>query len=77
MKNEYMLLSTYRGEGKFKNRKVEVLRTVGSERNFGIRMYTNDSALGIEWFNGHNEGYAESAAENYVLGIKNYERSGE
>ena len=77
MKNEYMLLSSYRGDGKFKNRKVEVLRTVGSEHNFGIRMYINDNALGIEWFNGHNEAYADSAAENYVLGIKDYTRTGE
>ncbi|MDC0061260.1 hypothetical protein OAJ26_00250 [bacterium] len=77
MKNEYMLLSSYHGDGKFNNRKAEVLRTVGSDHHFGIRMYINDNALGIEWFKEHNEGYAESAAENYVLGIKDYTRTGE
>jgi len=37
-------------------------------------MYIDGESLGIEWYKAHNEMYAESAAENYVLGIKNYER---
>jgi hypothetical protein len=34
----------------------------------------NDDSLCIEWYEGKNELYAEDAAENYVLGIKNYIR---
>ncbi len=72
-----MLLSYYLGEKKFANRKAEVLRTVGKARAFGIRMLINDNALGIEWYPGRTEEYAAGAAENYVLGIKDYTRTGE
>ena len=72
MSNKYMLLSATVGCKEFRNRKAEVLRKVGEDKQFGIRMYIDDVALGIEWFGLHNESYAESAAENYVLGIKNY-----
>ena len=71
---KYMLLSEYAGQGEYSNRKAEVLRTVGGNRAFGIRMLINDNALGIEWYPEHTEEYAANAAENYVLGIKNYER---
>jgi hypothetical protein len=74
MKHEYMLLSYYLGEKKFANRKAEVLRTVGEHRDFGIKMYVDNNLLGIEWFKGHNEYFAEDAAENYVQGIKNYQQ---
>lgn len=73
MSNKYMLLSCNMGSDKFKNRKAEVLRQLGEEGKFGIRMYIDDISLGIEWYDGHNELYAENAAENYVMGIKNYE----
>jgi len=69
-----MLLSEFYGSDKFKNRKADVLRSFGESPSFGIRMYIDGESLGIEWYKGHNELYAESAAENYVSGIKNYER---
>jgi hypothetical protein len=37
-------------------------------------MYIDGESLGIEWYKGKAEVYAEEAAENYVLGIKSYER---
>ena len=75
MTSKYMLFSEMNGSGQFKNRKAEVLRTLGHESHYGIRMYIDSIALGIEWYNGHSEDYANDAAENYVMGIKNYERT--
>mgnify|MGYP003328885654 CR=1 FL=1 len=72
--SNYMLLSEYSGSDKYSNRKAEVLRCV-ENNNFGIRMYIEGESLGIEWYEGHSEAYAESAAENYVVGIKDYERT--
>lgn len=72
--SNYMLLSEYNGSGDYKNRKAEVLRSFGDNPSFGIRMYIEGESLGIEWYKGHSEVYAEEAAENYVLGIKSYER---
>ena len=69
-----MLLSEYRGSNKFKNRKAEVLRTFGDDPTFGIRMYIDGESLGIEWYKDKAEVWAEEAAENYVLGVKSYER---
>jgi hypothetical protein len=74
MMTNNMLVSEFYGSDKFKNRKAEVLRSFGESPSFGIRMYIDGESLGIEWYKGHNELYAESAAENYVSGIKNYER---
>ncbi len=72
--SNYMLLSEYNGSGDHKNRKAEVLRSFGDDPSFGIRMYIDGESLGIEWYKGKAEVYAEEAAENYVLGIKSYER---
>jgi hypothetical protein len=74
MMTNNMLVSEFYGSDKFKNRKAEVLRSFLDSPSFGIRMYIDGESLGIEWYKGHNELYAESAAENYVSGIKNYER---
>lgn len=74
MSNKYMLLSEFNGSDKFSNRKAETLRSFGDNPYYGIRMYIDGESLGIEWYKGHNELYAENAAENYVQGIKNYER---
>ena len=74
MSNKYMIRSEYSGSGEFKNRKAEVLRSFGDYPHYGIRMYIDSESLGIEWYNRHNESYAEDAAENYILGIKNYHR---
>ena len=39
--------------------------------NWGIAMYENNEHVRTEIFKGHNEIYAENAAENYVMKIKN------
>jgi len=54
--------------------KAEVVRSTGENHVYGIRMYDSDCCLGLEWYEGHSEEYAESAAENYVEGIKKYKR---
>ena len=36
-------------------------------------MLSHGKSLSIEWYPGHSEAYAESAAENFVLGVKDYE----
>jgi len=73
-KTNYVLLSEFTGSGEYSNRSAEVLRTVGLESNYyGIRMISNGESLTIEWYPSHSESYAESAAENFVIGVKNYE----
>jgi hypothetical protein len=74
MSNKYMVLSEYTGSKSFANRKADVLRSFGDDPYYGIRMYIDGESLGIEWYKGHSEQYAEDAAENYVSGIKSYER---
>ena len=49
------------------NRRAEVGVKDGS---FGIRMWKNNVYQRDELYEGHSETYAESAAENYVLGVK-------
>lgn len=73
-KTNYVLLSEFSGSGEYSNRSAEVLKTVELEENYyGIRMLSNGFPLSIEWYPSHSETYAESAAENFVLGVKNYE----
>jgi hypothetical protein len=70
MKITYMEISTY-NQG---NRRADVLRTSGEDQNYwGCRYYLAGNSLGIEWYKGHSEEYAENAAENYVQGIKEYQ----
>lgn len=66
----YMEISTYYE----KNRRADVVRTVGlNEKNFfGVRFSIDSNVLGIEWYPEHSETWVENAAENYVLGIKDY-----
>ena len=54
------------------DRRADVVRK-GTFRNdcWGARFYLNAEDLGIEWYKGHSESYAEDAAENFVRGIKN------
>jgi hypothetical protein len=79
MSNKYMVLSTYTDQTLA--RKADVLKQLvtavpaGEKPSFGIRMYIGEESLGIEWYKGKNELFAENAAENYVQGIKNYERA--
>ena len=68
----YITLSEFYGKNKLK---ADVVRSTGEDHVFGIRMYDGDVCLGLEWYEGRSESYAESAAENYVEGIKKYERS--
>ena len=57
------ILHSYMNE----NKKAEVGIRNGT---FGIRMWKNNVWLKDELYKGHSEIYAENAAENYVLGIK-------
>lgn len=64
----YMEFSTYVDGDK----RADVVRSVGNpdDRTWGVRYSIAEESLGIEWYNGKSEGYAESAAENFVQGIK-------
>ena len=74
MANNYMLVSSYHGIDEYVNRSADVLKTVELDKNYyGIRMMSNGKSLAIEWYPNHSESYAESAAENFVLGVKDYE----
>lgn len=37
---------------------------------FGVRFTHEGKTLGIEWYEGKSESWAEDAAENWILGIK-------
>ena len=38
---------------------------------YGVRFYKDNMWLTDELYKGHSEQYAEDAAENYVIGVKN------
>jgi hypothetical protein len=65
---DYMEFSTYVNG----NKQADVVRDVGNpkSRNWGVRYSIDNSVIGIEWYNGKTEQYAENAAENFVHGIK-------
>lgn len=72
-KTNYVTISEYIGSDEYSHRSAEVLRTVGLDDNYwGIRMRSHGESLMIEWYPSHSESWAESAAENYVMGIKDY-----
>jgi len=48
--------------------KAEVWKTI--EGHYGVRFWKNQVWQKDEVYQGHSEVYAESAAENYVFGIK-------
>mgnify|MGYP001236163616 FL=1 len=50
------------------NRKADVIKL---DNHWGCRLYENGELISTEFYKGHSEAYAEDAAENYVLGIKN------
>ena len=64
----YMEFSTY-VDG---NKRADVVRSVGDPENrvWGVRYSIAEENLGIEWYEDKSESYAESAAENFVQGIK-------
>lgn len=39
---------------------------------WGCNYYADGELIATEMYAGHSESYAESAAENYVLGVKNF-----
>ena len=49
-------------------KRAEVWRT--QDGQFGCRFWKNNVHQTDEIYEGHNEEYAETAAENYVFGIK-------
>lgn len=65
---DYMEFSTY-VDG---NKRADVVRSVGDPENrtWGVRYSIAEENLGIEWYENKSEAYAESAAENFVQGIK-------
>lgn len=50
------------------NRKADVIKL---DNHWGCRLYEDGKLISTEFYKGHSEAYAEDAAENYVLGIKN------
>ena len=53
--------------------KAEIVNVDSKEREWGIDMvyfYADGKFVGSEAYDGHSLDYLESAAENYVLGIK-------
>ena len=59
-------LSTYFGEGKYKERSAEVCR---SDKGFFVRFYRHDHCVEERHLYDHAEVYAENAAENWVIGV--------
>ena len=56
--------STYQQD----NLKAEVWKTTSG--SYGVRFWKSQVWQKDELYRGHSEGYAEDAAENYVLGVK-------
>ena len=50
------------------DRRADVIKLDG---HWGCRLYNNNEVVKTEFYKGHSESYAEDAAENYVMGIKN------
>ena len=65
---DYMEYSTYVNGDK----RADVVRSVGDPENrtWGVRYTLKDDNMGIEWYEGKSEAWAESCAENFVEGIK-------
>ena len=68
MNVSYMEYSTYVNGSK----RADVVRSVGdpTNRTWGVRYSIGEDNYGIEWYDGKSESFAESAAENFVEGIK-------
>lgn len=65
MRKTYTYFSTY-VDG---DRRADVIQD--STGNWGIEMIEKNEFVRREFFTGHSESYAEDAAENYVMRIKN------
>ena len=60
--------STYWGSDKYSNRMAHVMK---NDKGFYIDMYKGEELVESRPLYDHSEVYAESAAENYVMGILN------
>ena len=60
--------STYWGSDEYSNRMAHVMM---NDEGFYIDMYKGDELVESRPLYDHSEVYAESAAENYVMGILN------
>ena len=61
-------ISTYWGSDEYVDRRAEVMK---NDLGFYIDMYSKDKLVESRPLYDHSEVYAESAAENYVMGILN------
>ena len=61
-------ISTYWGSDEYSDRKANVMK---NDEGFYIDMYKKDQLVESRPLYDHSEVYAESAAENYVMGILN------
>ena len=50
------------------NRRADVIKL---HSHWGCRLWEEGALVKTEFYKGHSEMYAENAAENWVLGIKN------
>ncbi len=46
-----------------------------NDGTYGVRFVHKGMTLGIEWYEGKSESWAEDAAENWILGIKEIDTS--
>tara|TARA_Y100000992_G_C21123977_1_gene423265 strand:+ start:395 stop:604 length:210 start_codon:yes stop_codon:yes gene_type:complete len=61
-------ISTYWGSDEYSDRKANVMK---NDEGFYIDMYKKEQLVESRPLYDHSEVYAESAAENYVMGILN------
>ena len=61
-------ISTYWGSDEYSDRKANVMK---NDEGFYIDMYKKEKLVESRPLYDHSEVYAESAAENYVMGILN------
>lgn len=72
MAKDYTVIKTFFGQEKNAARTASVLVKYNEEKNdYGVQLYLDTREVAIEWYEGHSIHYAEDAAENYILGIKN------
>ena len=64
-------LDTYLGEGKFHDR-LAILYELDA-RTYCVDIYNNDEVIKTVSYDKKSLAYHESVAENFVMGIKNYD----
>ena len=70
MSKDYSVICQYFGEGEYEDRTACVVKQIGEKDVYGIKVFLGEQQVGLEWFEGKAQYYAEDAAENYILGIK-------